>query len=171
MIKPVADFTGDALYLDTMIPYALLRGIEQAAQALFARIQAGELLAYTSVLTFDELAYRLLLALIRDRYGGSPLERLRDREEEMIAEFYPRLAPHLTRLHNFPNLFLVEVTASDLEVMNDAILQYHLRPRDALHLAAMQACGCFDLVSQDADFDRVPMVRRYTLTAQIANNQ
>ena len=40
---------------------------------------------------------------------------------------------------------------------------YHLRPRDALHLAAMQKCGCFDLVSHDADLDRVPMVRRYTL--------
>lgn len=34
----------------------------------------------------------------------------------------------------------------------------------ALHLAAMQACGCSDLLSQDADFDRVPIVRRYTLT-------
>lgn len=164
MSRPVADFTGNALYLDTMVPYALLRGIEPAAQALFARIQAGEFLAYTSVLTFDELTYRLLLALIRDHYGGSPLERLRDQEEKMIAEFYPRIAPPLTRLRHFPNLFLVEVTASDLDAMHDAILQYHLRPRDALHLAAMQACGCSDLLSQDADFDRVPIVRRYTLT-------
>ena len=78
MTKPVSDYTGGALYLDTMVPYALLRGIDPAAQELFSRIQQGELTAFTSVLTFDELAYRLLLALIRDRYDGSPLDRLRD---------------------------------------------------------------------------------------------
>jgi predicted nucleic acid-binding protein len=161
--NPVAHFTGDALYLDTMVPYTLLRGIEPTAQALFARMQAGELLAYTSVLTFDELAYRLLLALIRDHYGGSPLERLRDQEEQMIVEFYPQIAPYLTRLRAFPNLSLVDVTAADVDAMNEAILQHHLRPRDALHLVAMQKCGCFDLVSHDVDFDRIPTVHRYTL--------
>jgi len=163
MSRPLAEFTGTVLYLDTMIPYALLRGIEPAAQSLFARIQAGELTAYTSVLTFDELTYRMLLALIRDHYGGSPLERLHDQEAKMIAEFYPRLAPYLTQLRTFPNLILVDVTAPDLDAMNDAILQYYIRPRDALHLTAMQKCGCFDLVSHDADFDRVPIVQRYTL--------
>ena len=75
MSRFLTSFTGTALYLDTMAPYALLRGIEPTAQALFARVEAGELRAYTSVLTFDELAYRLLLALIGDRYSGSPLER------------------------------------------------------------------------------------------------
>lgn len=163
MSKPVTDFTGEAVYLDTMIPYALLRGIEPAAQVLFARIQKGELSAHTSVLTFDELAYRLLLALVRDHYDGSPLEQLRSQEEKMIADFYPRLAPNLTQLRTFPNLFLVDVTAADLDAMDEVILQYHLRPRDALHLVAMRKCGCLNLVSHDTDFDRVPMVRRYTL--------
>lgn len=163
MSEPLADFTGTALYLDTMIPYALLRGIDPAARDLFARIEAGELRAYTSVLTFDELAYRLLLALIRDRYGGSSLERLRDDEAHMIAECYPQIAPHLAQLRAFPNLFLLDVTPSDLEMMDEGMRLYHLHPRDALHLAAMQKGGCFDLVSHDSDFDRVPMVRRYTL--------
>jgi predicted nucleic acid-binding protein len=163
MTKLVGDFTGATLYLDAMVPYALLRGIEPTVQALFTRLQAGELSAYTSVLTFDELTYRLLLALIRDHYGGSPLDRLRDQEEKLIAEFYPQLASPLAQLRAFPNLSLVDVTASDLDAMNEAILQFHLRPRDALHLAAMHKCGCFDLVSHDTDFDRVPMIRRYTL--------
>lgn len=163
MSKPVAEFTGSALYLDTMAPYALLRGIEPAAETLFARIQTGTLIAYTSVLTFDELAYRMVLALIRDRYGDSPLDYLRKQETKMLAEFYPEIAPHMTRLRAFPHLILVEVTAPDLGLMDDAILQYHLRPRDALHLAAMHKCGCFDLLSHDPDFDRVPAVRRYTL--------
>ncbi len=105
----------------------------------------------------------MLLALVRDRYGGSPLERLRDDGAAMIAEFYPQITPHLARLRVFPNLILVDVTAPDLEAMDRAIHQYHLRPRDALHLAAMQKVKCFDLASHDADFDRVPIIHRYTL--------
>jgi len=163
MSEPLSAFTGDTLYLDTTVFYALLRGIEPAAQILFARIESGELRAYTSVLTFDELAYRMLLALIRDRYGPSPLDRLRGQEAQMIEEFYPQVAPRLHQLRTFPNLVLVEVVPPDLDAMDEAMLSHHLRPRDALHLAAMQKCQCLDLVSHDPDFDRVPAVRRFTL--------
>jgi predicted nucleic acid-binding protein len=156
-------FAGTVLYLDTMVPYALLRRLEPTVQELFARVERGEIRAYSSVLTFDELAYRMLLALVRDHYDGSPLDRLCDDEARMIAEFYPLLAPHLSQLCAFPNWFLVDMTASDLDAMDEAMRRYHLRPRDALHLAAMQKCGCLDLVSNDAGFGRVPQVRRYTL--------
>jgi predicted nucleic acid-binding protein len=156
-------FSGTALYLDTMVPYSLLRGLDPSVRALFARIEAGEIRAYTSVLTFDELAYRTLLAFIRDRYEGSPLDRLRNDQVRLIAKFYPQLAPHLERLRTFPNLFLVDVSPSDLGVMDEAMRRYQLRPRDALHLAAMLKCGCLYLVSDDPDFDRVPEIRRYTL--------
>jgi len=56
MSKLLTSFAGSTLYLDTMIPYALLRGLDPAARDLFARIEAAELQAYTSVLAFDELA-------------------------------------------------------------------------------------------------------------------
>jgi predicted nucleic acid-binding protein len=161
--RPLSAFTGSRLYLDTMIFYVFLRDPELAVRNLFTRIADGRLQACTSVLTFDELTYKMLLALIRDTYGGSPLEHLRDREPELIAEFYPALAPLLSHLRAFPNLSLVDVTSSDLEAMDEVMRLYHLRPRDALHMAAMQKCSCYDLVSHDADFDRVPTVRRYTL--------
>jgi hypothetical protein len=82
-------------------PLRAVAGIEPAATALFERIKVGELHAYTSVLTFDELAYRLLLALIRDRYSGSPLDCLRDQKVQMITELYPKIAPALARLRAF----------------------------------------------------------------------
>ena len=53
-----------------------LRGIDPAVKPFFQRIERGELTAYTSALTFDELAYRLILALIKDCYSGSPLDQL-----------------------------------------------------------------------------------------------
>ena len=85
MSTPIAQFSGAALYLDTTAFYALLRALEPAAKDLFNRIERGDYRAYTSVLTFDELSYRLLLALIRDRYPGSPLDQLRQQEEKLIG--------------------------------------------------------------------------------------
>ncbi len=161
MSTPIAQFSGAALYLDTTAFYALLRALEPAAKDLFNRIERGDYRAYTSVLTFDELSYRLLLALIRDRYPGSPLDQLRQQEEKLIATLYPHLSPTLDQLRHFPNLLWLDVTAADLAGLSQAMLNYHVRPRDALHLTAMQKCGCFDVVSQDADFDRIPVLRRY----------
>ena len=161
----VREFVGNALYLDTMVFYGLLRGLDFSARTLFSQIQSGRITAYTSVLTFDELAYRMILALIRDNYGGSPLERLRQQEEKMIDEFFPRLAPPLAKLRTFPNLVLLNVTASDLPSMDDFIVRYHLRPRDALHLVAIHKCNCFDIVSHDTHFDHVPTICRYILAS------
>ena len=164
MSQPLAKFGGDALYLDTMVFHIFLRAKGSEAEPLFYSIRRGDIRAYTSVLTFDELAFRMLLALIRDRYDGSPLDWLRKNEHDMIAEFYPHVEPKLVRLQAFPNLTLLDVTAIDLTAMHRNILRYHLRPRDALHLAAMQKCGCQSIVSEDNDFDHVPDVDRYTLS-------
>lgn len=164
MSQPIATFTGNTVYLDTMIPYALLRNIDETAvKALFQRIYQGELRAFTSVLSFDELAYRLLLAVIRDNHPGNPLDHLRQSEAAMIAAYSPRIAVELQRLQTFPNLTLLDTTASDITRMHQFMQQYHLRPRDALHLAAMERCTSFNLVSQDSDFDHVPSIQRFTL--------
>lgn len=166
MIPSISEFSGSSIYLDTMAPYALLRGIDPLAKALFSCIERGDIAAYTSVLTFDELAYRLLLALIKDQYGGSPLDWLHRDEEQMIAQFSSDVVFHLKRIRLFRHLHLLDVTAADLTGMTEAMQRYHLRPRDALHLAAMQKADCFDLASDDHHFDRVPTVRRFTLRSE-----
>jgi len=57
----------------------------------------------------------------------------------------------------------LDVTRFDLEVMNQAMLDFAIRPRDALHFAAMQSIGCFDLASNDHHFDRIHQIRRFSL--------
>lgn len=163
MSSPHNAFAGDAIYLDTMLPYALLRGMDPAVKPFFARLEGGEFLAYTSALTFDELAYCLLLALIKDSYDGSPLDRLRDEEEKLISEFGSAVAAQLRKLQEFPNLQIVDVIASDLETMNQATVEYRIRPRDALHFAAMKRVGCLNLASNDQHFDRIPLIARLAL--------
>jgi predicted nucleic acid-binding protein len=142
----------------------LLRGLDPIARDLFVRIEAGEFQAYMSVLTFDELAYRMLLALAGDKYDDDTLDRLKGTQAKLIKEFYPDVAPALARLRTFPNLVLMDVTSIDLTLMDENMTRYHLRPRDALLLSAMQKCGCYDLVSHHTAFDQVPKVKRYTLS-------
>ena len=89
MTAPLAAFTGSVIYLDTMLPYMLLRGVDPAVKHFFKRIEEGDFAAYTSALTFDELAYRLLLALIKDRYGSSPLDRLPRRGRGNVGRICP----------------------------------------------------------------------------------
>lgn len=101
MSKTISQFSEKALYVDTMIFYLLLREKGSAAEPLFTRIQSGEIQAYTSVLTFDELAYRLLLARVRDTYGGSPLDHLRRNEQKLIAEFPPKSNRCLCNCNHF----------------------------------------------------------------------
>jgi predicted nucleic acid-binding protein len=88
MSRPLVEFDGPALYLDTMVLFTYLRGNDPLLQDFFARIRTGGFSAYTSVLTFDELTYRLVLALIREQYGGSPLTHLRNDEAKLVTEFY-----------------------------------------------------------------------------------
>jgi predicted nucleic acid-binding protein len=163
MTTPLNTFSGSTIYLDTMLPYALLRGIDPAAKSFFERVGQGEFLAYTTALTFDELAYRFILALIKDYYGGSPPDDLRTEEEKLIGEFAPRVVTELRRLRELPNLTVLDILVIDLDTMNDAMTQFHIRPRDALHYAVMKRIGCLDVASNDPHFDRIPTINRHTL--------
>lgn len=163
MTQLLSAFSGSVLYLDTMIFYAFLREKSPAVEALIRSIANGEFQIVTSALTFDELAHRMLLAEIRDAHGGSPLDVLRKDEKRMLAEFFPIIEPSLLTLYYMPNLTIVDITGADVPAMYSNMRSFQLRPRDALHLAAMQKADCFHLVSQDSDFDHIPAITRYTL--------
>lgn len=166
MSTSLDSFSGDQIYVDTMLFYTLLRAEEKVRpiiQRFFSRIESGEILAYTSVLSFDELAYRLILALIKDKYGGSPLEHLRAREMELLKELAPVVAPRLRSLRAFPNLIVTEIISQDVCEMLQNMLDYPLRPRDALHFSAMQRLNCLDLASNDHHFDEVAAIRRFSI--------
>ncbi|MCE7987449.1 MAG: PIN domain-containing protein [Caldilinea sp. CFX5] len=104
----------------------------------------------------------MLLGFIRDKYGKSPQDRLRQDQAGVIREFYPQIDRLRNQLLLLPNLTVLDITAADLIAMHRNCLAYHLLPRDALHLVAMQKVGCENLVSLDSDFDHIPNIQRYT---------
>jgi predicted nucleic acid-binding protein len=167
MVASLDDFTGTHIYIDTMLLYTLLHAeprVRPIVQRLFSRIESGKILAYTSVLSFDELAYRLILALIKERYGGSPQDHLRAREAEILKELAPAIIPRLQMLRTFPNLSVLEISSHDVDAMLQNMVDYPMKPRDALHLATMQRVRCLDLASNDHHFDKIPEIRRFSVT-------
>lgn len=165
MSRSLSTFNGDTLYLDTMVFYALMRNINPGVvKPLFREIKEGNWQAFTFTLTFDELSYRLLLALIRDHHQGHPLDNLRSNKKQMISTYYPQVAAEVSRLQTLPGITVLDVTVADVTAMHQYVLQYHLHPRDALHLAAIHKSDCLNLVSNDSDFDHIPHIERFALS-------
>ena len=128
------------LYLDANVfIFAALNTEEEGnkAVALLKKIQQGEAQAITSALTFDEVFWEV------KRNRG--MEKALETADAML---------------NFPNL---EIISADREVVSSAlqiIREYHLAPRDAIHVATAIAEKADTLVSTDAHFDKIKELRR-----------
>ena len=159
----VSSFFGDRIYLDTNFLYCFIRPIPEYNYEIltfFKKIEEGRIHAYTCVNTFDELAYRLLLALIKDKYAVNPIDLLRKSARDMMDEFYPKIQSVLLGLKSFPNLELLALTTQELSQMINALTYDKLMPRDALHLAVMRNHDINFIASDDRDFDGIEGIER-----------
>lgn len=134
-----------------------------AIRRFFARVVYGEMEAYTSVLTMDELFYRLLLARVKEVYSQNPLDVIRESAGEAIARCGAEIENALWRLMELPHLRLVGVVENDVPQMLINVTAFGLLPRDALHVAVIQRLGLSDIATDDVDFDRVPWLQRHWL--------
>ena len=58
-----------------------------------------------------------------------------------------------------PVVQVLPLTLYDYLTAREIILKYNLRPSDALHVAAVENNGLQAIVSEDEDFDRLPLKR------------
>lgn len=160
------EVTRGQVYVDVNIFYMYLRADPvylPAIRGFFTRVVQGEIEAYTSVLTMDELFYRLLLARVKEIYRQNPLDVLRERTDEAIARCGAGIEIALWRLVELPHLQLVGVLENDVLQMLSNIITFGLLPRDALHVAVMQRLELSVIATDDMDFDRVPWLQRHWL--------
>ncbi len=125
------------------------------------RMVQGDIEAYTSILTMDELFYRLLLARAKEIYRRNPLDVLREDTGGAITKCGAEIEIALQRLVRLPHLQLTAVLEEDFPQMLTNITSFGLLPRDALHIAVIQRLGLGEIATDDADFDRVPWPRRH----------
>jgi predicted nucleic acid-binding protein len=152
-------------YLDTNFIYAHLRAKRGAAlgpiEAWRARVlsemNAGG--GIISGLVLDELAYRLVLAWLRDDGDSDPLSTYRvDARKAMQAS--PRRLTAAWRAVDSLSLELQPTGHAVVEGAKSLMAQPGLPPRDAFHAAHALEAGCDLIASSDAAFDQVPGLRR-----------
>lgn len=111
-----------------------------------------------SGLVIDEIAYRLILAWLRDDGDGDPLSTYRADAQAVMHTMRRRLA---TTWRAVDSLSL-ELQPTEHSVINKAkslMSRPGLSPRDAFHAAHALAAGCTLIASGDSDFDQVPGLR------------
>lgn len=152
-------------YLDTNFIYAHLRAkrgatlgpVEAWRARALSEVEDGS--GIISALVLDELAYRLVLAWLRDHGDSDPLSTYRADTRKAM-----RTARHrLTAAWRAVDSLSLELQPTNHEVVEGAkslMAQPGLSPRDAFHAAHALAAGCDLIVSSDAGFDQVTGLQR-----------
>lgn len=93
---------------------------------------------YTDVLVLDELIY-----ISKKKYGIP---------HNITIEFIESNA--------LPYMSVISLGEEEYEQAIKFLLDYNLKPSDSLHLGTMISNGINTIVSEDSEFDRVPIARR-----------
>jgi len=130
------------LYVDANIFIFARFSLEKegiAARAFLEKIKNG-LFAVTSTLTIDEVMW-----VIKKNGKNHQLR-------EIIEDIY-----------DIQNLEIVELPVDVPLKAIDVIERFNLKPRDAFHVATMEHFRIKEIASEDADFDKIPWVKRKSL--------
>jgi predicted nucleic acid-binding protein len=147
-------------YLDTNFLYVHLRSKAEAVETPLEQwrrsvsIQVATDGGVISALVLDELAYRLILAWLRDDGVTDPLTRYRTEPQITMRAMRRRLA---TTWRAIDSLAL-ELCPTERVVITRAqalMAKPGLGPRDAFHAAHALVSGCQVIASNDAAFTQV----------------
>ncbi|MEM2934619.1 MAG: type II toxin-antitoxin system VapC family toxin [Methanocellales archaeon] len=131
------------LYIDSNIfiyPAIYQAEVQQKAKRakeLLLKIERGELSAYTSTLTWDEVVW--VVSRVLSRADGINQGK---------------------KLLGFPNLEFINVDEGILSLAQMLLNKYKLSPRDSIHLASALSRKIKAVVSDDEDFDQVKEIAR-----------
>lgn len=112
----------------------------RSAKGVLLKIARGELAALTSTLTWDEVV--------------RVVQRLLSRSDAVKQG---------RKLLAFPRLSFVGIDEDIIVRAQVLIERYELTPRDAIHVACALEAGEREVVSDDADLDRVGEIKRIPL--------
>jgi predicted nucleic acid-binding protein len=136
----------ELVYIDSNVfLYPVLYSIEidsrvKRAREILKSIANGELSAYTSTLTWDEIVWA-----VRKTMGAS----------EAVSQGQ--------KLIGFINLHFIDVDENVLSQAQGLIGKYNLKPRDAIHIASALSRKLLTIISDDQDFDIIKEIKRTPL--------
>jgi predicted nucleic acid-binding protein len=129
---------------------------------LLERIRRKEIEGFTSSHVFSDVAHRLMWLEACATFGW-PYTGIANRLKRHAAEIQKlsRFRKALDQIIAI-GIHVVPVTARDVLVAGDASVQHGILSGDGLILAIMQAEKLNRLASNDADFDRIAGITRYS---------
>ncbi len=128
------------IYIDTNVfAYAILGN--KNAKEILINVVTGKLAACTSLLTWDELIWAIKRAI--GRYDLAKIEG--------------------KKFMFFPKLKFLELNFEVVKLAQELISEDNLDPRDALHMATALNKGVNEIISDDADLDRVKNIKRIAI--------
>ena len=107
------------------------------SKRILAAVAEGDLTAYTSTLTWDEVVW-----VVRRTLGRADAVQAGE------------------KLGAYPNLRFVPITEELIRSAQRLISEYNIAPRDAIHVTSALSKGVDSLVSDDSDLDVVGGIRR-----------
>ena len=159
MAHPLADFRGEAIYLDAnaLVGLVDVQSVYHPACASFFQIAVDPLQPIrliTSTLTLDEVVFVLLQELLaRDPYNirRSRSQYLQD-HPEVVTALMGQVNPLVEAF--FDLITFEPVTEADIRVMCQEMISRGTLPRDAIHLAVIKRLGLRAIASDDDGFDQ-----------------
>ena len=134
-------------YIDANIfIYPILYAEEQEtkvkqAKKILLSIEKGELLAYTSTLTWDEVVW-----IVRKSMG----------RDQAVSQGQ--------KLLGFSNLKWIVADENILSRAQTLMNKYILHPRDSIHVASAIDKKIYNVISDDKDLDQVKEIKRIPLS-------
>lgn len=150
-------------YLDTNFVYAHLRskrgGTLGSVETWRAKV-LGEMedAGVISALVIDELAYRLVLAWLRDDGDSDPLTSYRSNPAAVMSSMRRRLTSTWRAVDSL-GLELQATNGAVTDRAKSLMSRPALAPRDAFHAAHAITAGCTLIASSDPAFARVSGLR------------
>jgi predicted nucleic acid-binding protein len=146
-------------YLDTNFLYAHLRAGPERSETMDAwRRRAITEMAgdrpVISALVVDELAYRLVLAWLRDDGESDPLSTFRRDPLDVMRAMRRRLRATWAAIDRL-DTDLIATGSRVVDAAKKLMDQPGLTPRDAFHAGHATSAGCAVIVSADPAFDSV----------------
>src|SRR5215813_13052606 len=161
MAYRLADFQGDAIYLDTNVLVGLVDAnsvYHPACVPFFQRAvePAQPIYLVTATLTLDEVIFTLLQEMI----ARAPYRIARNRSQylhdhpDVVQALMTQIDPLVEALGTL--VVLESVTAADIHEMRREMRSSGTLPRDSIHLAVMKRLELTAIASDDEGFDNRP---------------
>lgn len=133
------------------------------------RLKTSSTFSFVSSLALDETWFALLQVFVQRDYPSRNFWRVYESNHKVIAPYLDELQSFTQELYDDPQIRIIGTRRnSPLEALQN-MRQFHLLPRDAMHLAIMRQHQIPAIATLDADFQFVEGIEIFTCNPNLLN--